>query len=216
MRRMAAMYPAYYALHMENQWNPLHRVRREAHAAWRELGECLAFSASEGAKSLMEDWLKAQGIHAAPLVLTMRDRKWSHGRNSDGGGWREFLDVLRERGIPAVVIPDTERVFERAEFSEYGVPACVPASINTELRLALCELARMNFTVNTGPGTMLLFSKAPYRYFTNLDTTKESSTALWEEIGLPPGSQLSSDVGKQKIVWEPDSFENLVKELDSI
>lgn len=216
MRRTTAMYPAYYALHMENQWNPLHRVRREAHAAWRELGDRLAFSASEGARSLMTDWLKSQGISGKPMVLTMRDRKWSHGRNSDGGGWREFLNILRERGIPTVVIPDTERVFERADFGEYGVPACIPASVNTELRLALCELARMNFTVNTGPGTMLLFSKAPYRYFTNLDTSKESSTALWEEIGLPPGTQLATDTNRQRLIWEPDSLENLLRELDGL
>lgn len=215
-KKIAAMYPAYFALHMENQWNPLNRVRKEAHAAWKVFGERLAFTASGGARRLMREWLEAQGIGGRPVVLTMRDRKWSHGRNSEGGGWREFLAELRRRKIPAVVIPDTERVFERASFEDYGLPVCVPASVNTELRLALCELARMNFTVNTGPGTMLLFSKAPYRYFTNLDTSKESSAALWEEIGLPPGSQLSSDQHRQKIVWEPDSFENLVGELDGL
>ncbi len=213
LRPIAALYPAYYAHTMENQWNPLGRMRQEAHAAWRKHEGKLALTAGQGARKLMADWLRAQEIHSRPVVLTLRDRKWSHGRNTESGGWREFLSYLRDKKIPAVLIPDTERVFESSVSTDYGLPACIPASINTELRLALCELARMNFTVNTGPGTMLMFSRARYRYFTNLDKSKESCSSLWTEIGLPPGTQLSSDTDKQKVIWEEDRAENLIAEF---
>lgn len=215
-RRLKASYADYLACNMEWEWNPLHRIRKEAHAAWRQYGERVAFRSGEGAKKLMHDWLQAHGFKSKPIVLTVRDRKWSHGRNSNRGDWLRFAHHLKKENIPAVVIPDTERLFETIDFSEWELPICVPASLNTELRLALCEHARMNFTVNTGPGTMLLFSKAPYRYFANLDKTSESSRQLWEEIGLPPGSQLSANLTQQKIIWEEDSFENLSRELNDV
>jgi hypothetical protein len=215
-RQLKESYADYLACNMEWEWNPLHRIRKEAHEAWRQYGERVAFRAGEGAKKLMQDWLQAHGIESKPIVLTVRDRKWSHGRNSNRGDWLKFAHHLKKENIPAVVIPDTERLFETTDFAEWELPICVPASLNTEMRLALCEHARMNFTVNTGPGTMLLFTQAPYRYFANLDKTSESSRQLWVEIGLPPESQLSADLTRQKIIWEEDSFENLSRELNDV
>jgi hypothetical protein len=215
-RQLKESYADYLACNMEWEWNPLHRIRKEAHAAWRQYGERIAFRAGEGAKKLMQDWLEAHGVSSKPIVLTVRDRKWSHGRNSNRGDWLKFAHHLKKENIPAVVIPDTERLFETTDFAEWELPICVPASLNTEMRLALCEHARMNFTVNTGPGTMLLFTQAPYRYFANLDKTSESSRQLWAEIGLPPESQLSADLTRQKIIWEEDSFENLSRELNYV
>jgi hypothetical protein len=213
---VASQYRAYFSLWMENEWNPLNRVRREAHAAWRRYGSRIGLSASDGAVELMRGWLRANGIQSAPIVLTLRDRKWSHGRNSSGEGWKELAGLLKKRGVPSVVIPNTERVFERTMTDFCGLPVCVPASVDTELRLALCELARMNFTVNTGPGTMLLFSRAPYRFFTNLGSTKESSADLWSEIGVPPGSQLSEDHSRQRMIWEADTADVLLRELEEV
>lgn len=209
-------YADYVDVMMENQWNPLNRLRREAHVAWREMGRSLAFKASEGAKRLIVRWLAAHGITEKPIVLTMRDRLWSRGRNSNGGGWMPFLALIREWGVPVVVIPDTERIFSQSEFAFCGARVCLPASLNVEIRLALCELARMNFTVNTGPGTMLLFTGAPYRYFANYEASAESSRVHWDEIGLPKGSQLSGDLKAQKIVWDPDTLEKLKEEFESV
>jgi hypothetical protein len=211
---LRAMFPSYYALHMENQWNPLHRMRLEAHTAWIKHGNILGFTASFGAKKLMIDWLAANDIGTSPIVLIIRDRKWSRGRNTSGGDWLEFIRIIRERNVPIVAIPDTERVFEKSTFDDLGVPVCIPASINTELRLALCELARMNFSVCSGPGTMLLFTRAPYRFYANLDKSDESASSLWTKNGLPPGSQLAPGSKSQKIVWEDDSIQNLMTEFE--
>jgi len=214
-RRFKEQFADYLAIHMEWQWNPFNRIRTEAHAVWPKHQKEIGFRAGDGARRLMGQWLHAHGVDKPPIVLTIRDRKWSQGRNSEAGTWLKFAHYLKSEGIPAVVIPDTERLFERNRFDEWNLPICVPASLNTELRLALCEQARMNFTVNTGPGTLLLFTNNPYRYFSNLDQTHESSKTMWAEAGLPPGQQLSS-TSEQKILWTNDSLEHLVSELQSL
>lgn len=63
---------------------------------------------------------------------------------------------------------------------------------------------------------MLMFSNAPYRYFAQPDNEPETSSQLWNDIGLPVGSQLSINIKHQKIVWKSDTYENIMSELEEI
>ncbi len=220
--RIRLLYKHYYTTLLCNNYDDelsefhgIHQVRIQSHDAWRHHGPKLSFVSSNGAKKLIQEWLTARRINK-PITITLRDRPWSTLRNSSNGGWSKIIKKIITLNIPLVIIPDTERVFD-SEISEIkGAYLCIPASISTEIRLALYESSRMNFSVNNGPGTMLMFSNAPYRYFAQPDNEPETSSQLWNDIGLPVGSQLSINIKHQKIVWKSDTYENIMSELEEI
>jgi hypothetical protein len=150
-----------------------------------------------------------------PVVITLRET-YTEGRNSNLKEWGKFADhVYKDNDV--VFIRDTAKWNDDIR-GNYGI--CFPtfpiASIDLDIRLALYQHAKINFSVGGGPTILLHYSQdIPYRTFKMAyGGYKSSSVDFLTEMGFPPGSQFPWHSKDQKIVWEDDTFDNLRREYD--
>lgn len=131
------------------------------------------------------------------VTITLRDSFRNEWRNSNKEAWAKFKKYLEAQGKRVVMLPE-----------------CEHAPLDVEHRMALYSDATMNYGVNNGPMILCLLSDAPY---IDINFSPENKTGDgydmkklldWHEF--PVGSQLSFKHDRQMIVYEPDTFENLV------
>ena len=138
------------------------------------------------------------------VTITLRDSFRNKHRNSNMEAWMLFEKYLRERGREVVVIPE-----------------CEDQPMNLEHRMALYCGASMNMGVAQGPMALCVFSDAPYITL-NQNPPDPKGEAQYDinrllvKTGFPPGSQYDFRTERQLLVWEPDSFENIVKSFDAM
>ncbi len=150
-----------------------------------------------------------------PVVITLRET-YTEGRNSNIEEWSKFADHVEDTNN-VIFVRDTARwnepygTYTLGEFNTFPI-----ASIDLDIRLALYQHAKINFSVGGGPTILLHYSQEiPYRTFKMAyDGYKSSSVDFLTEMGFPPGSQFPWHTGNQEIVWEEDTFENLKREYD--
>lgn len=135
-----------------------------------------------------------------PLVtLTLRSQTTDPDRNTNPEAWEAFGQWLLERGYEVVELNDSNQALSEGRgFAELDV----------DLRLALYERAVMNVIGNNGPQELLKFSAAPYR------AMGQAPTPGWQDhfrkfFHLGPGEQLPWAGPEQRLVYKPDTFENL-------
>lgn len=145
--------------------------------------------------------LKPTAKHAGSgyVTITMRESFRNTHRNSNKEAWARFREYLHAQGKEVVLIPE-----------------CEDAPINLEHRMALYCGADMNMGVAQGPMALCVFSDAPYITLNQnpKDTTGKAQydiDRLLEKTGFPPGSQYAFRTDRQILVWEPDSYENIVR-----
>ena len=161
-----------------------------------------------------------------PVVITLRET-YTEGRNSNLEEWVKFADHVEWSGDMVVFVRDTanwnKSVCSTIDIEDYTLEieddyynTFPVASIDLDIRLALYQHAKINFSVGGGPTILLHYSQdIPYRTFKMAyDGYKSSSVDFLTEMGFPPGSQFPWHTENQKIVWEDDSFENLEREYD--
>ncbi len=150
-----------------------------------------------------------------PVVITLRET-YTEGRNSSLNEWLAFGDYVYESN-EIVFVRDTSKWNELLPDEEFSLLSTFPiASIDLDIRLALYQHAKINFSVGGGPTILLHYSQEiPYRTFKiAYDGYKSSSSKFLTEMGFPPGSQFPWHTGNQKIVWGEDTYENLKREYD--
>ncbi len=136
------------------------------------------------------------------VTITLRESFRNKHRNSNLPAWAAFADYLRQKKITVIVIPE-----------------CEDAPINLEHRMALYSGARMNMGVAQGPMALCVFSDAPYITL-NQNPKDESGKGQYDidrllvKTGFPPGSQYAFRTDRQILIWEPDSFENIVRSYE--
>jgi len=132
------------------------------------------------------------------VTITMRDSFRNEWRNSNKEAWAKFKKHLESEGKRVIMLPE-----------------CEHAPLDVEQRMALYCGATMNYGVNNGPMVLCLLSDAPYINinFNPVNTTGRgyNMEKLLDWHGFPVGSQVHFKHDRQIIVYEPDTFENLVR-----
>lgn len=153
-------------------------------------------------------WL---GDRQPPVTITLREAKhWPH-RNSNMKAWLKFARYLQARGERVIFVRDTQRALERMD----GFATYPPASTDLLLRAALYGAAKANLFVANGPGAMAMFMGRPMLSFTKLEPDGHAyfpnTPAFWrEQMGIREGEQFPWMRPDQRIIWDVDTYENLV------
>jgi hypothetical protein len=189
-----------------------HFSYKPLHAAYAKHGPDVLpkFKASEEAKDNVSKILNNLGIYRRPVVITLREEPRIPHRNSNLPEWIKFADWLKEKHLCEVVfVRDTAK-------AEEGIQNhfCIPeASRLLEIRMALYEIAGINFFVSNGPAVLTWFSDCNWIMVHKLDPNDPydaNTPASWEAYtGVPPGGQFPWARSQQAFVWGEDNFETL-------
>lgn len=138
----------------------------------------------------------------AYTTITLRDSFRNKYRNSNLSAWNRFAEYLKKRGKEVMVLPE-----------------CETAPLDVEYRMELYASADMNLGVSNGPMALCQFSEAPYITINmnpkSVDAQYDNDKVLAKH-GLFPGSQLAWRNANQLLVWEPDTYENIVRAYESL
>jgi hypothetical protein len=151
-----------------------------------------------------------EGRH--PVVLTLRECEHQTARNSNYPAWRDFGRWLEERGERVIMVRDTR--FADQVFNTPGMLTTYPeASRDLHIRAALYGQAKMNFFVSNGPWTLACFSDWPWCMFVRVEEGEAAEVNqpwYWRDyMGVDQEGQLPWQTPHQRIMYEPDTFENL-------
>jgi ADP-heptose:LPS heptosyltransferase len=146
-----------------------------------------------------------------PITITLRESlHWPH-RNSNLPEWLKFADYLQKQGEQVLFVRDTWKAREPLE----RFATCPAASRDLEIRLALYKQAKCNFFIDNGPWHLALVSPAPWVAFINVDPMSGyiPCTPQWwkRNHGVAPGQQFPWSNATQRIVWAPDTFDEMCK-----
>jgi hypothetical protein len=142
------------------------------------------------------------------VTITLRESYYWPQRNSNMEAWLAFAKTLKER---VIFIRDTDRADEEIP----GFETCPTASVDLEKRTALYSRARMNYFVSNGPAMLAMMTPTiPYvcfmpnpsnGYFCN------SSEWLKKHSDIQRGDQWPWATERQRMVWDDDTLENIIK-----
>lgn len=157
--------------------------------------------ATAAAKNYVAHWFGKKKF----ITLTTRQQTTDPDRNTDSVEWNKFRDWAEGRWS-LICLNDSNVALHHAEgfFSELDI----------DLRLALYEAAAMNLIGNNGPQELLKFSAAPYLAFS------QALTQGWQDhfrkyFAMEPGDQLPWALPDQRLVYKPDTFENMKEEFEN-
>jgi hypothetical protein len=128
-------------------------------------------------------------------------------RNSKVEEWHRAAVNLELMGYHVVVVRDTFKADE-----PLGKMAISTGSNDLNGRARLYASAACNLFVSNGPAWFCMALDAPTVV---LRPATEGlgfnySARMWERNGVPPGGQIPGAPPYQRLVWEDDTFENIV------
>lgn len=146
------------------------------------------------------------------VTITLRETTyWPH-RNSRINEWLNFANYLKGKGERVIFVRDTRLADEPIE----GFETCPIASKDLIQRCALYRDAKCNCFVANGPISLAYFGDSPWLKFFEIDDQGAYNAAKSEYwrvcVGLDPDKQeqFPWSTDKQRIVWKPDYFTNMV------
>lgn len=140
-------------------------------------------------------------------TITLRQSSYHPDRNSNLEEWFAVAAWLVENGIQPIFLPDSEG----GSLGQW--PSCPEASFDIDLRAALYEGAVINLGVSNGPMYLIPFLEARYLIFNiNVESTHSSTTQFLFSHGIAKGDETVFG-GNGKVVWKPDTAENVIAEL---
>lgn len=151
-------------------------------------------------------------VRSKLVTLTLREAAHHPLRNSRVEEWVRAAVGLRGRGFDVVVVRDTVCAHEPLA----GTVTCPEASLNVECRAELYATAVLNVGINNGPMWMALLMDVPVLM---LRPTTNSARGGYDDkfyarCGLPRGSQLPTSPPHQRLVWEEDYCDNIVRAVE--
>lgn len=135
------------------------------------------------------------------VTVTLRDSIRNKWRDSSLPDWKKFIEYLQK--------------YHKVEI----LMDCEFAPMSIEYRMSLYTGAEMNFGASNGPKALCHFSDAPY-ITSNIiprsgpDDVRERFIKYMSNGGFPIGSQFNFKNKDQLLVWEPDTYETLVKSYE--
>lgn len=149
-----------------------------------------------------------------PIVITLRESEYWPQRNSNFSEWMKFATNIRARGYDLVIVRDTEKAALPLE----GFQTIPEASVDLDVRLALYEASRACLFCSNGPVSLGFFADYPWMMFAPIDPSGayDPGKAEWwiKNYGIEAGGQFPWCTQNQRIVWEMDTYDVLVREWD--
>ena len=149
---------------------------------------------------------KLKSVLPAPAgpytTITLRESFRNKYRNSNVPAWMKFRKYLESRGKRVIMLPE-----------------CEDDPIDVLQRMALYTGAEMNLGTSSGPMALCMLSDAPYIVNNICPTDTFDATYDMEKLLRSTGYwqvQLPFANAKQLIGWEPDTYENIVREYESL
>tara|TARA_B100001093_G_scaffold519034_1_gene606093 strand:+ start:889 stop:2454 length:1566 start_codon:yes stop_codon:yes gene_type:complete len=169
-------------------------------------------------KTYMAQWLSSLGKETRPVTITLRESSHKPARNSNIVEWAEAAKKISGLGFHPIIVRDTENSFNTPDPLFKNFSHCPQAAVNLDLRLALYELCQTNLMVLNGPGVLCWLSKkASYIMFRMITSNVDNSNlAMLASMGLAPNSDLAIASPKQRLIWETDTSENIVREFQKL
>lgn len=175
----------------------------------------LTVPASDGA--LVRAWLAARvPPHAPVITITLRESALTPMRNSNISAWQALVDSYRDANVTFVVLQDHSRLYQGHTLTGPNVTDCPEAVLSLSVRAALYEQASLNMMVGNGPATLCYLNPRAKYIVTGIGADTQPNTDQWLRLlhGWRPGDQLVDGDPTRRLVWEPDRFEVLRRELD--
>ena len=188
-------------------------------AAAAAIGEDIPrLRATAQGKAYMAQWLSSLGKEIKPVTITLRESSHKPERNSNIVEWAKAAKKISSLGFHPIIVSDTENSFNTPDPLFKNFNHCPQAAVNLDLRLALYELCQTNLMVLNGPGVLCWLSKkASYIMFRMITSNVENSNlAMLASMGLTPNSNLAIASPKQRLVWETDTSETIVREFQKL
>jgi hypothetical protein len=198
-------------LRVEYDWSLTERILAR--------GERLpCFEAPEIYRRLMQDWLKQRSGDRRTITVTLRRNFEDISRNSQIDTWLAFARGLDPSRYTVIFVDDTQGVFVRDPASESEFAYCDLASVNLACRLALYELAFLNFLTTNGPIGLCSHSERTRYIVTNLGAGSglNAAAALKTLVGVDSGQDFPWAGPFQHLVWEAETVETVRKAFDRV
>ena len=149
------------------------------------------------------------------VTITLREAKHHPNRNSNVAAWMKFAAILRGQGERVIFVRDTAHAREPLEDFE----TCLPASVDLAVRAALYESSKANLFSSNGPFMLVLFGARPYLCFTPVKDNWRGvgGREFWSKnMAVNPGDQFPWSAPDQRIVWQADTFENIMSAWEGL
>ena len=148
------------------------------------------------------------------VTFTLRKAAYESVRDSRLTEWAKFAEVLTEMGYHVVVIPDQDDMLSDRTIFEYDWHVADVASMSLDLRLAIYNLADMNYVTNGGMASLFIYSKVPFFWYSVMvEGSHVASADYYRHQGLEVGEKYRWLGENQKMIWESDTFENLQQSI---
>lgn len=147
------------------------------------------------------------------VTLTLREAEHHPLRNSRTDEWSLAVEELADLGLDVVILRDA-RLAQTPLVGPRRAGVVQAGDISDLVaRAALYSLADLNAGVSNGPMWMSIFMDAPTLM---LRPTTDAAGACYDaaffaRCGVPGGGQLPESPGYQRLVWEEDTVENIVR-----
>jgi hypothetical protein len=182
----------------------IHEAARNGEAVWPML------RATEAAKRFVAAYIESVAQGRRPVVISLRNYRFSPARNSSTEEWVRFASELDTARYVAIFVPDTEVAMTTTTVDFGGHAVCVAACWNVEIRMALYEAAWLNMGIMHGPMELCWYNEAVrYAIFLNPGTDPMNSVAALTEHGHRVGHDLDFATVRQRIYWQPDTLANI-------
>lgn len=148
------------------------------------------------------------------VTITLRESEHHQLRNSRVEEWVKAAHTLKKMGFLVQAVRDTQMAGRYLE----DVPTFIEASRELRWRAWLYQHAGLNAGISNGPMWMSIFMDAPTLMLR--PTTNEAGGCyddwFFAEHGLPHGSQLPTSQSHQRLVWQEDTCDNIVRAVEEM
>jgi len=143
------------------------------------------------------------------VTFTLREAEHHNLRNSRVDEWVAAARALRQSGYSVIVVRDYVHANETID----DVPTSQAAALDVAARAQLYAQADLNVGICNGPMWMAIFMNAPTLM---LRPTTDAAGGCYDGMfyarhGLARGDQLPTSPPHQRLAWEDDSRDNIVR-----
>ena len=148
------------------------------------------------------------------VTITLRKAGYDSARDSKLEEWYEFSRLLKDKGFRPVIIPDQDDVLADRSISRFDWYVIEPAAMSADLRLALYHRASMNYVTNNGIIGLLMYSTAPFAWFSVIvDGAPSASPRYYKAQAMNVGDKYPWFGEHQHMFWERETLENLADSI---
>jgi hypothetical protein len=197
---------------------PIHEAHLEVNRELARTPAALRPQACMEGLRFVRQWIQARAPGRKLVTITLRQYEFLTLRNSNTEAWVAFAKELTRDGYFPVIVPDTVTALDPPPLEFSGIAIFPEAAHNILLRMALYELAYLNFATTGGPAALLLLSER-CRFLLLKLLIPEVPLCSAEHLaksGLTIGLDPTFLSVTQHIVWEHDDLPIIRREFDAM